>query len=159
MSVNNFEDFLWTAYNSLPGAIGAENANSIKESATRALYAAGAKLFFDDYQTLGMENLNNGGINAIHVFNINGLYLPSSIFFNKIGEALINTEQVKKYMRVSIQLPSTLQAVEVGGGSDDEKKNKVVQAWQDQIKSAKKESNFHISFLSNFFGLISELIG
>lgn len=159
LSVSNFDDFLWTAYNALPGAIGQNYAPSVIDNATKALYAAGAKLFFDDYQTLGVENLESGGINAIHVFNINGLYLPSSIFFERVGLALTEAGNVKQYMNVSVKLPSTLISVKATGANDAEKKASVCEFWQKQIDTAKEEASFHISFLSNFFGLLSELIG
>jgi hypothetical protein len=62
-----------------------------------------AYLLFDDFNTIG-AGLENG-VNAIHLVNLNGLFIPISAILYALVDALNNEESIKKIVYTNIKLP------------------------------------------------------
>ena len=63
-----------------------------------------AYLLFDDYNTIGV-GLENGP-NAIHIMNLNGLFVPISSILYALGDAISNEENIKGIVKTNIILPA-----------------------------------------------------
>ena len=185
--IGSVEDFLLTAYNTLSGAIYDAARGEVTEAIRNILYAAAAKLLFDDWVSIGSGSSGGiefddgttvggaGGITAIHVFPLTGIYVPGSYLFKSLGTALGSAGELdpKDWFDVKIKLPTT-KTYETkggngqpngnligpaGGGSDLEIKKQILEEWNNQFDKAKSESEFEIHFLKNFSSLIGKLAG
>lgn len=170
--IGSIQDFLLTAYNTLPGAIYDAARGTITNSIENILYAAAAKLMFDDWTSIG-EGVGIGSeITALHVFPLSGIYVPASYLFKHIGQALINADtDYRKWIDIRVMLPKTKTYTPPdgsgmppgnligpkGSGSDLEIKQRILEEWNKQFQTAKSESEFSVHFLKNFKDLISDL--
>lgn len=170
--LGSVHDFILTAYNTLPGAIYDVARGEVQESIENILYAAAAKLMFDDWTTIG-EGVGIGtSITALHVFPLSGIYVPASYLFTKIGQALQNADRdYKQWINIHVKLPTTKTYTSPDGGgmppdrligkggshSDLEIKKKILEEWNKQYRTAQAESEFSVHFLKNFSAIISDL--
>lgn len=170
--LGSVHDFILTAYNTLPGAIYDAARGEVEEAVENILYAATAKLMFDDWTTIGEGTGIGSSITALHVFPLSGIYVPVSYLFTRIGQALQNADRdYKKYVNIHVKLPTTKTYTSPSGNgtppdrligkggshSDLEIKKQILEEWNKQFRSAQSESEFSIHFLKNFSDLISEL--
>lgn len=83
------------ALNLVPGAV----AQKAKEPLEQYLSLYAGMVMFDDIANMGKEAINminafpstNGKIVQIHLYNLNGLYVPASMMLSYISEAVNNT--------------------------------------------------------------------
>lgn len=170
--LGSIHDFILTAYNTLPGAIYDVARGEVQEAIENILYAATAKLMFDDWTTIGEGTGVGSSITALHVFPLSGIYVPASYLFTKIGQALAGADaNYRQYINIHVKLPSTktYESPEGegmppdrligknGSHSDLEIKKQILEEWNKQFKKAQTESEFTIHFLRNFSSLISDL--
>lgn len=75
-------DFLNMVYNTAKGAVFYQYREEIDEALSKMVAAGAARLMFDDYQTLGQ-----GGMNTIHLYQLDSMYVPVSIVYKSMAEA------------------------------------------------------------------------
>ena len=141
VNIPNIEDFLMTAYNTGAGAIAENMRGWVEESLVHALRAAVAKVMFDDYATIG--DMSQG--NLIHLYQLDGKFVPSSIIFRKLSEATAEMVNVK----ANVNLPGSVNdpgADGWNGGSDAEIKENIWQHWQDESMKAQTAATWMASF-------------
>ena len=141
VNIPDIEDFLMTAYNTGAGAVAENMRGQIEESLVQALRAAVAKVMFDDYATIGDTSQGN----LIHLYQLDGKFVPSSIIFRKLGEA--TTEMVS--VRASVNLPDgTSDPGEKGWGrgSDADVKQRIWEHWQKESQNAQAAATWMASF-------------
>ena len=117
--------------------------------------SAVAELLFDDWSTLGEVR---GGARAIHVLQLEGLQIPSSVFFIAAGQAMIDASaDMDRLVRISVKLPGAIKYPEpiktVGGHMSE-----IVAKWNEQASEAAAQSSFSLTFLTNFKTLITQWI-
>ena len=150
LSVGNAQDFLVTAYNTVDGAIYASLRGTVENQLKLILTAAAAKLMFDDFSTIGVENIGGSTGQAIHAFALEGVYLPSSYLFTQLGEALASAaKDYTKWVNVRVNIGFKNSSYPTNG-PDDYVKPAIIDAWNKNIASAQAMSNFSVKFLSNF---------
>lgn len=159
------QDFINVAYNTLSDAIFANRREEIAEDIKRIITGAAARLLFDDWSTIGVENT---GTQILNFFNINGIIIPSSYFLIGLGTAM---EQAANEMQnvsnswfsVQLQLPTTVVYHQGDwkkfGNTNEDIKNGIWDAWNQQAETAAKESYFITKFLYNFKTIISNILG
>ena len=153
-------DFVYTAYNTLPTAIYEDEQEEIKENIENILISAAAKLMFDDWQTIGVPNT---GAKSLHVFDLDGVIIPSSLLFINLGTAIQTTaKEMRSWVSVRIKLPTTVvyhQGDWKNFGDTNEKiKWGIYHKWEEQFQIAEKESTFSVKFLYNFKTLMNNLM-
>ena len=154
-------DFVYTAYNTLETAVYEGQREEIQEQITNVLTAAAAKLLFNDWSTVGVEQTS--GAQTLHVFNLDGVIVPVSYVLLNLGQGMIDAAaDMSRYFSVSVSLPQTV-AYKQGewhsfGQSDQVIKSVLYAKWKEQFDDAQKESYFSTKFLSNFKGLMNTLM-
>ena len=81
-NIGKAQDFLNMIYNAAEGAVFSKYRNELDDTISKMIAAGAARLMFDDYQTLGQ-----GGINAIHLYQLDSMYIPVSIIYKSMTEA------------------------------------------------------------------------
>jgi hypothetical protein len=106
---------------------------------------------FDDVVITEELDKYNSNINRIHLFNLNGVFIPLSVFLNAAYEAFesTNKEDLKKYIKIKATLPS------VTYKSDGELK---IDDWYKYIDEKKNNFKMEIHFFKNFVDFIKENI-
>lgn len=141
VNIPDIEDFLMTAYNTGAGAIAENMRGWVEESLVHALRAAVAKIMFDDYATIG--DMSQG--NLIHLYQLDGKFVPSSIIFRKLSEATAEMVSVK----ANVNLPGDVSDPGKDGwdgNSDAEIKENIWQHWQDESMKAQAAATWMASF-------------
>ena len=153
-------DFVYTAYNTLDTAIYAGERTEIQNEITNILTAAAAKLLFNDWSTVGVAN---PGAQVFHVLNLDGILMPSSYILINLGNAMIEASaDVRQFFAVNVSLPTTV-VYHKGDWKgwprgDIGIKNQLAEQWNKQFSIAEKESYFSVKFLSNFKGIMGQLL-
>lgn len=149
------KNYINAAYNTGEGAIFDGKRAEIQEDLKVALMSAVAELLFDDWDTIGAPQ---GGAKAIHVLQLEGLQLPSSVFFTAAGQAMINASaDMEKIVRISVKLPGPIlypEPIQTTGGHMSE----IMAKWSEQASVAADQSSFTLTFLANFKSLITQWI-
>lgn len=165
IDVGKAQDFINVAYNTLSDAIFADRREEVQEEIRQILTSAAARLLFDDWSTIGVENT---GTQILNFFNINGIIIPSSYFLIGLGKAM---EQAAKEMQsvtnswfsVQLHLPTTVVYHQGDwrkfGSTNEDIKNGIWDAWNEQAETAAKESYFITKFLYNFKSIIGKILG
>jgi len=61
---------------------------------------------FDDWQTIGVPNV---GAQSIHVFDLDGISIPASLLFIRLGTAMMTAvSEMKTWVSVRVHLPHTV---------------------------------------------------
>lgn len=158
------QDFINVAYNTLSDAIFADRRDEVQEDIRRILTSAAARLLFDDWSTIGVENT---GTQILNFFNVNGIIIPSSYFFIGLGNAMQQAAEEmsgvsNSWFSVQVHLPTTVVYHQGDwrkyGSTNEEIKNGIWNAWNEQAASAAKESYFVTKFLYNFKTIMSRIL-
>lgn len=89
--------------NLLPGAIGEGNDEYLKKYITFNI----AAFLFDDFTTIGEYNKNEG--KALHIFDLDGIYIPLSAFLFKLAEAINSAEKdIENILVIDLSYPSIM---------------------------------------------------
>ena len=135
-------EFLGALYQVAEGAIGEKH----KEDFEDALISQIAYILFDDYTTIG--NISNGA-QAIHLMLLNGIYLPLSVVYmalaNAIEQSQGNRNELRKFVSVDLIAPAVLE-------------NQEGITWDAQRENAIKntEANIKVGFLKNIQTIIAK---
>lgn len=159
------QDFINVAYNTLSGAIFEDRREEVTEDIKRIIIGAAARLLFDDWSTIGVENT---GTQILNFFNINGIIIPSSYFLIGLGKAMqkaateMNNVSNSWFSVSEFHLPTTV-VYQYGawrnfGTTNEQIKRGIWDAWNKQAETAAKESYFVTKFLYNFKSIINGIL-
>lgn len=135
--------------NTIPGALNDSNYESVKTAMARSV----AAFLFDDFSTIGNE-MSQNATNAIHLFNLEGIYVPLSWFFYHLSQVFGNSGDANTLVRVNIKIPKEIEF------QTQEKQNYWKQlfpeqsAWRYQADLALDNTTIQMHFL----GAIKELL-
>lgn len=144
----------------LQTAEGAIAGPSYRHTMEEAMAHDIAYFLFDDFKTIGNE-VKAGDVQAIHLMNLNGIYIPLSFFLfafaNAIEEEIGNPDD---FVRVEISVPG----IEFPTAEDQsrwQQRNKAsaYEAWNHQRQIALAKTKIEVHFLKNFKELISQYLG
>lgn len=161
INVSNAHDFLMMAYNTLPGAKFEDERAEVSENIRNILTSAVARLLFDDWSTIGVPN---SGAQILNFFNIDGIIVPSSYFFIHLGDAIANTarnmHQQTSWLKIRVKLPKTVtyHSSNELSGSGESKYQDMLNKWNEQMETARKESTFEVMFLLNLRSELKRLL-
>lgn len=132
------------------GAIGEDsNSDTIsggKESIERYIALNIAAFLFDDFTSIG--DVNMSGANALHIFDLNGVFVPLSVLLFKLAEA---AEQAKSditgIVRVDLEVPPILYPDEGTGIG--------WKYWVEQKADTLANTKVSIHFLKNLRDILS----
>jgi hypothetical protein len=140
--------------NTAEAALGANNKPALEQNLSIFV----TMLLFDDGLTIAKEAATNPypAINVLHIFPLNGIYVPSSVIMEEIANQL---EQKATEMRKagsitintgSINFPKELQELTDKGVFNYHR-------WEAIKEKQKSAMTLRIKFLANFFDIISRL--
>lgn len=149
--------------NTLVGALlntgeGAVGANpELKDALVHTLMGDIAIMLVDDYETVGDKARK--GAKAVHLLDLNGIYIPTSFFLQLCAKAIVKTtKEAEEVIKVTISAP------EIRFKTREEQskwmnKNPGKSPWGAQKKFALKRTKVSYSFLKNFKALIETYLG
>lgn len=124
------------------GAIG-DKSNG-KETIERYIALNMAAFLFDDFTSIGESNAT--GANALHIFDLNGVYVPLSVVLFKLAQAAEQTKsEVDAIVRVNLYAPPILYPEPHTG----------IGCWNEQRQSAIANTKISIHFLKGLRDLLS----
>ena len=133
----------------LEGAVGdKELENNIKQTIAQDI----AYFLFDDFNAIGR------GSQAIHIFNLNGIYIPLSYLLYALGQAIEDAEKdPRRIVKVDIRKP-VIEFPTREEQADWMAKNQGENPWHHQRDEAYKKVAIEVHFLANFQSLIQQYI-
>lgn len=147
----NTEWLKFAAYNLAGGALG----SALKAPLETFFAIAAGLIMFDDFSVIAKEvteDLHFSNVSAIHLYNLNGVYVPASYFLNatynvmqQVGDALQNGDA----FQATIKAPSVSYSRSMGGTMESR--------WE-TIKEQGSKSTVTLAFGANFLSLISQLL-
>lgn len=142
----NIKTFIGAVAQTIPGAIGENNKAELEDIAAADI----AYLLFDDFKTIG--ELSSKG-QSLHVFNLDGVYVPLSFFLWLLGNSMSTYEMnPHTVVKVSIKTPSQILY-------PSEKNTYYTQEmWNNQRTTALEEITISAKFLSGFQNIISKYL-
>lgn len=105
-----------------------------------------AYLLFDDYNTIG-AGLENGP-NAIHIMNLNGLFVPISSILYALADAIENEESIRGIVKTSIKIPKIMYDTNDYGGLLPG------EAWRKQRRVMLEDTRIETHFLGNLQNML-----
>lgn len=141
--------------NTIPGAINEKNYDAMRTSMARTI----ATFLFDDFSTIGTEMKGDTGTNAIHLFSLQGIYVPLSWFFYQLAKAFGNKKGLTSgLVRVTINKPSQIKYPEPRKtrAALPEQYNNPGEAWRAQRDEALDQIKIQMHFLGAIKQLLSE---
>lgn len=170
LSMRNFEEVMqnvgWKSnFNTVVGAIlqiadGAIGANVLSRTDMENLLARNvAYLLFDDVNQIGIEN--QSGTNALHVMNLNGIYIPISLILFSLADAIdeANESTARNLVRIKITDESILFKTAAEQRKWEKQNNaSPYDAWVYQRTVALNSTKVQAHFLKNFQELIQTYI-
>ena len=148
----NGQDLVYKIYNTMSGAIGEGQTGSIEGELQSAIGNAIANYLFKDWNITGTYSKN-----AIYLFNIGGRKVPLSYLLLSIADSIDATQQAAAdNVSFEINLPEgILYPTPVKAKT----KAEVYAYWDRQRQDAENRSTFSVRFLTNFKGVLSQILG
>ena len=170
ISLKTFENVMsnvsWQSnFNAVVGVIlqiadGAIGQNVINKPELENLLARNvAYLLFDDVEQIGIEN--QSGANALHVLNLNGVYIPISLILFALADAIDNVSSaaVKDIVKINIKSQPILFKTAGEQRKWESENNKTpYEAWLYQRNVALDQTKIQAHFLKNFQDIIQQYI-
>lgn len=148
------DNFINAAYNTGDGAIYFSQRGEIADSLKAALMGSVAELLFDDWVSIGEIST---GAKGIHVLQLEGLQIPSSVFLRAAGQAMINLQtDMERFVKIHVSLPGTVKYKDKP--IQEYRYEEVLARWEEQAQLARSQSSFSMNFLANFKTLILQWI-
>lgn len=152
----NGKDLANLLYQTIPGAIAADNSASIREDVTKLITAGMANTLFDDWYTIGEASSN-----SIHMFDINAVQIPLSYLCLGAARAIQSVEKAPTtFFKVTFNMPKNIMyphpedsTAELNGTDMT-----IYDLWNKQAKEAYNNSTFRVEFMRNFKSLITDCI-
>lgn len=118
------------------GAIGENDREEIKTIILQDL----AYYLFDDFDTIGV-GLTANSATTLHIFNLDGIYVPLSVLLYKLGRAVSSVQQSpSSFVSAKISAPNILENA----------------SWEEQRESAMNETKISMHFAKDFFDMIKK---
>lgn len=147
----NGDDLVHKLYNTINGAIGEGQDESIKNDLSLTMSGAIANFLFDDWNSIGGSNDR-----AIHMFNLNGVLIPLSYLLMAMAESITTFQrQSSQYIKVDFTLPDSILYPEPVQAKS---KFDVYDFWNKQRLDVEARSTFSIKFLGSFKNIIGSLL-
>lgn len=148
----NGQDLVYKIYNTMSGAIGEGQTGSIEGELQSAIGNAIANYLFKDWNITGTYSKD-----AIYLFNIGGRKVPLSYLLLSIADSIDATQQAAaSNVSFEINLPEgILYPIPVKAKT----KAEVYAYWDRQRQDAENRSTFSVRFLTNFKGVLSQILG
>ena len=112
-----------------------------------------AYFLFDDFTSIG--NAGRSDITALHLFNLNGIYIPLSFFLKLIAEAMMDVgKQPEGYLKVKVKSPKILWP------DNDLASRKIYsqEDWDRQRDDSLNNTRISIRFLRNFVDIVEKYL-
>lgn len=152
VSPSNVDDLITTLIQFGDGAVGA--GSGLEQNILNNFSELMANFLFDDYANFCYE-LDPGGSNAIHLFALNGIYVPLSFFLSISADALkIGWEESEDYFKFSLNTVPIL----YGDLPYEEFGNPDKDYWGTQRDDALARTTLSFHFLKSFQTLIGSLV-
>lgn len=137
-------EFIGAIENTLKDALGEGNLDQVE----RMLATDFAYFLFDDVATIGQET---GGAQALHIFNLDGTYIPLSFLCYLLAQAMEQTanDNFKHFITAYVNFN--------GVKIFDEGEDSGMARWNQQRKIALTKMKVGMRFLSNFREVIKSL--
>lgn len=148
----NEQDLVYKIYNTINGAIGEGQTGSIEGQLQSSIGNAIANYLFKDWNITGTYSKD-----AIYLFNIGGRKVPLSYLLLSIADSIDATQQAAAdNVSFEINLPDgILYPTPVKAKT----KAEVYAYWDRQRQDAENRSTFSVRFLTNFKGVLSQILG
>ena len=139
--VPNMENVVFAVMNAGSGAIGA-NLDGVANSIAGAI----GHLLFDDVASIGQ--IPSGGGRAIHMFSLNGIFVPLSFFLSQVAQSMreVATSQMVK---VKIKTASTHYS-QLGPSTIEE--------WNNERDSTLAQAKISVNFFGKFLNVMNQII-
>lgn len=151
-SINALTEYIRLVYSTANEAILEERKEEIREDIKLALSSAVAGLLFDDWISIGEQKK---GAQAIHVLQLEGIQIPISVFLIATGQALLSAKDGSQFVRIHLD---TLDSIAYPDKIKAASKSEVIEKWEEQKETAKKQTKYTLSFLSSFKNIIKQWI-
>lgn len=148
----NGQDLVYKIYNTINGAIGEGQTGSIEGQLQSFIGNAIANYLFKDWNITGTYSKE-----AIYLFNIGGQKIPLSYLLLSIADSIDATQQAAAdNVSFEINLPDgILYPTPVKAKT----KAEVYAYWDRQRQDAENRSTFSVRFLTNFKGVLNQILG
>lgn len=123
------------------GAVGRKYIEEIRLSIAEDI----AYFLFDDISTIGT---NDNPVKALHIFDLDGIYIPLSVLLFKIGKAIEETQKAPaSLISVDIKAPRILY---------ENAEEYSMEMWNEQRKAAKANTKVSAHFFKDFFNFMQQ---
>ena len=140
-NITNDKTKMGAILQTIDGAVGKEAREDIKFSIAEDI----AYYLFDDFATLGSDSQT--GATALHLFDLDGIYVPLSVLLHKIARAIESVRKVPtSLINVSIITPSKILY--------EKNSSQPTDAWAQQREDAVNNTKISIHFFKDFFNMI-----
>lgn len=145
----------------IPGSLMMETNGGIKAEIEGAIASTVMMFLFDDIATIGrrMESLQGITGHQIHLFYLDGFYVPLSIYLRHMGQAFVEFENVVGYAKAHINTPGGLRWAEK---EEAQLRNEPVMWFSSDWESQKADADsitITMNFLGSFTQFMSSLLG
>ena len=111
-----------------------------------------AYFLFDDFTTIGAD-FNASGANALHLFYLNGVYVPLSFMLTSLADAIGQSwEQSKDVVHIVLNTVDSDSAL-----LNKDLRKFTSEDWASQRDSALAGTSFTVNFMRNFQDIMSAL--
>ena len=150
----NVRTFIGVMINTAKGAVGADL--DLHDLIVQNMAQDIAMMLFDDYETIGKE-LKGSGARAIHIMNLNGIFIPLSFFFEILAKAIDEVGRTPEGLVVAnfttpgiyYKTNKEIQRDRENGGSP----------WNIQKEKALENTKISYYFLRDFRNIIDKYLG
>ena len=152
-------------YNTISGAFLDSKRKEVIDSFRQVLATGAANLLFSDYYNVGDEAVE--GVNAIHLFDLDDVYIPLSAILQGMADAYLKTgeENYTKYISLANFNTKDIEILYPRANSyegKDYKKERykgleISEAWNKQREAARQQVMFEIRFANNFQDIIKSI--
>lgn len=144
--VPHSDSFFTLIVNTAKRAMG----NNLKPELEKALSQDIAWFLFDDYNTIGEEYSEHSG-NILHIFNLNGTYIPLSVFLFRTAQALESVSEVAKTKPTSmVNVSIKTQPILYYDGGQEGEGIWTHEDWLEQREASQNETHISAKFFKSF---------
>ena len=150
----NVRTFIGVMINTAKGAVGADA--DLHDLIVQNMAQDIAMMLFDDYETIGRE-LKGSGARAIHVMNLNGIFIPLSFFFEILAKAIDEIGRAPEGLVVAnFTTPGIYYKTNMAIQKDRENG---ISPWAFQKEKALKDTKISYYFLRDFRKILDKYLG
>lgn len=139
---------IWSILQTAKGAIGESNKKKLEDVLAKYV----AYFLFDDFDTIGVQT---SSLTALHIFDLDGIFIPLSFFLWLIGQAMELTLSVPVgILDINIQTPDIIYP-------DTEKNIRRTYSeseWNEQRTISLSDTYISVRFLKNFTNIVKQFL-